>query len=345
MFSSWLASVELREPWFLTLALLAPVMYRFAVRLPANLTYSSLVLPNQGPGSIRTRLTPVPAWLLSLSVVCLSIAMSGPRSGDSTSVVKREGIAIMLVVDRSGSMDARDFVEGDYSVSRLDAVKGVLKGFIAGGDSGDGRPNDLLGVVAFGTYADGICPLTLDHGSLMAILDDLSVARSREESQTAVGEGLALAVERLREYPAKSKVVILLTDGVNNAGNISPQQASELARAQGVKVYTVGAGSTGVAPMPVRRESGRVVLRPVAVEIDERSLKSIAERTGARYFNARDARGLAETYRAIDALERSELTEIRYLQYEEHYAQLVFAALALIAAATLVAGTYLRRLP
>ena len=251
----------------------------------------------------------------------------------------------MLVVDRSGSMDARDFVAGDYSVSRLDAVKRALQTFVLGTRGSGGRPNDLVGVVAFGTYADGVCPLTLDHGNLMGIVDQLEVARERAESATAVGEGLALAVERLRAHPAQSKVVVLLSDGVNNAGIIAPLQAAELAATLDIKVYTVGAGSSGIAPMPVRTASGRTVLRPTPVEIDEDTLKRIAKRTGGRYFNARDADALTETYAEIDRLERSEITEIRYLQYREHYAWFVVTGLVLVLLSSLGAGTLLRRLP
>lgn len=336
---------ELRDPLFLAAGLLAPIVYLIASRLPASLTYSSLALANAAPRSLRARMSALPAIMLALATLCLAMAMAGPRTGDATSKVKREGIAIMLAVDRSGSMDARDFVKGDYSVSRLDAVKGALREFVLGGDTGAGRPNDLIGVVAFGTYADGICPLTLDHGNLIAIVNDLEVANVRSEAATAIGEGLALAVERLRAHPAQSKVVVLLTDGVNNAGEIEPLQAAELAAGLGIKVYTVGAGTTGVAPMPVRTRDGRTMLRPNAVEIDEPTLVRIAERTGGHYFNAKNAKGLDKTYAAIDRLERTEITEIRYLQYHEHYAFFVLVALTLIALAAISAGTVLRRLP
>ena len=336
---------EFRDPLFLAAGLLAPIIYLVARRLPASLTYSSLALADAAPRSLRVHLSVLPAAMLAFAALSLAIAMAGPRTGDATTKVKREGIAIMVVVDRSGSMDARDFVEGDHSVSRLDAVKRALREFVLGGDAGAGRPNDLIGVVAFGTYADGVCPLTLDHGNLIAIVEDLEVAAVQGEAATAVGEGLALAVERLRAHPAQSKVIVLLTDGVNNAGTIEPLQAAELAASLGIKVYTVGAGTTGIAPMPVRTLDGRTMLRPTAVEIDDATLVRIAERSGGRYFNAKNAQALLETYSAIDRLERTEITEIRYLQYHEHYAVFVLTALLLIALASLTAGTVLRRLP
>jgi Ca-activated chloride channel family protein len=179
----------------------------------------------------------------------------------------------------------------------------------------------------------------------MGIAADLEVAHLRTEAATAIGEGLALAVERLRAHPAQSKVIVLLTDGVNNAGEIEPLQAAELAAGLGIKVYTVGAGSSGIAPMPHRTVDGRTVLRPTSVEVDEATLQRIAEITGGRYFNAKSAEGLLETYAEIDQLERSEITEIRYLQYREHYPTLVIVALTLVATASLAAGTVLRRLP
>jgi len=340
-----IGDIEFREPLFLGLVFLAPLAFWLASRLSATIIYSSLRLPDRAPRSLRIRLAVMPAWLLAIGVACLSIALAGPRTGDATSIVKREGIAIMLVVDRSGSMNARDFVRDDVSVSRLDAVKSVLAQFVTGGEVGGGRPNDLIGVVAFGTYADAVCPLTVDHRNLVTILNELAVPKERSEGRTAIGDGLALAVERLRTYPAKSKVAIVLTDGVNNAGNLSALQAAELASSHGIKVYTVGAGSSGVAPMPMRDPTGRTFLVKQRVEIDEETLKRMAERAGGRYFNARDADGLAETYRAIDALERSELTEIRYLQYREHYPAFVGAALVLILVSTLAGSTVLRRLP
>jgi Ca-activated chloride channel family protein len=343
----WLSSgrFEFRDPLFLAVALLAPVVYLLATRLPSALVYSSLGLADAAPRSLRVRLSVLPALLLAAATLCLAVAMAGPRSGDATTKVRREGIAIMLVVDRSGSMDARDFVEDDYGVSRLDAAKAAMGKFVLGADQDAGRPNDLIGVVAFGTYADGVCPLTLDHGNLMSIVDRLQVAHQRSEAATAMGEGLALAVERLRAHPAKSKVIVLLTDGVNTAGDIQPLQAAELAAGLGIKVYTVGAGSSGIAPMPHYTSDGRTLLRPTRVEIDETTLQRIAERTGGRYFNAKNADGLLETYEEIDRLERSEITEVRYLQYREHYPSLVIIALALMALACIASSTFLRRLP
>lgn len=333
--------LELRDPIFLLVGLLAIPVYLLASRLPAAVTYSSLALVDRAPRSLRTRLASVPAGLLALAVLALAVALAGPRTGDATSKVHKEGIAIAMVVDRSGSMQARDFVEGDASANRLDVVKQVFRDFVQKPD----RRDDLIGLVTFARYADGACPLTSDHGNLLSILEQQEIVSEREEDGTAVGEGLALAVERLRHQEVRSKVAIVLTDGVNNAGNITPLQAAELAEQYGIKVYTIGAGRTGWAPVPVRLPGGAVALRRAFVEMDEDTLREIAERTGARYFHATDADALEQVIDEIDHLERSEIVEVRYLEYEPHYAGFVVAALALMLASSLLSGTWLRRLP
>jgi Ca-activated chloride channel family protein len=345
-----MADWELRDPWFLLVALLAPLVYYLAAgRNPATATYSTLSVLDGAARTWRVRLMPVPAILLALAVVAMALALGGPRIGDDQTRVRREGIAIVMVVDRSSSMNARDLVPEDTTRNRLDVVKELFRRFVEGDDdqsAGGGRPDDVLGLVAFAGYADGLCPLTLDHGNLMAVLDDLAIVTQRSEDGTAMGEGLALAVERLRKSPAKSKVAILLTDGVNNAGDITPAQAAELARAQDVKVYCIGAGTQGIAPYPARDPfTGRTVLRRTRVEIDEATLKAIAKTTAGRYFRATDAQSMAEIYRQIDELERTEITELRYLQYDERFGTCVAAALLLLAMAGLLNGTYFRRLP
>ncbi|MFP6624644.1 MAG: VWA domain-containing protein [Myxococcota bacterium] len=336
-----LGGFELRDPLFLLVGLLALPVYWLASRLPSVVTYSSLTLVDAAPRSLRSRLAWLPAVLLGLAVVALAIALAGPRTGEATSQVHREGIAIAMVVDRSGSMQARDFVEGDTSVNRLDVVKQVFRDFV----EKSGRVDDLIGLVTFARYADGACPLTGDHGNLLAILEQQEIVTDREEDGTAVGEGLALAVERLRHQEVRSKVVILLTDGVSNAGNITPLQATELAIRQGIKVYTIGAGHTGWAPVPVRLPGGSLALRRAFVEMDEATLREIAERTQARYFRAGDADALSEVIEEIDRLERSEISEVRYLEYEPHYAAFVIGAMVFMLTSSLLSGTWLRRLP
>jgi Ca-activated chloride channel family protein len=336
---------ELRDPLFLIVAVLAPLVYWLAVRMPAVLTYSSLALVDVAPRSSRARLAKLPALLLAAAALVLAVALAGPRTGSATSRIQREGIAIAMVVDRSGSMQARDFVRGDTSISRLDVVKDVFRAFVAGQGGTGGRPDDLIGLVVFARYADGLCPLTLDHGNLLSILADVEIVTEQAEDGTAIGEGLALAVERLRGVEVSSKVALLLTDGVSNVGDIDPLQAADLAAQHGIKVYAIGAGMTGYAPVPVQAPGGRTVLRQAYVQIDEETLRQIAKRTGGRYFHAADASGLTEVIEEIDRLERSDVSEVRYLTYEYHYAGWVGAGLLLMGSAAILSGTVLRRLP
>ncbi|MGE3166969.1 MAG: VWA domain-containing protein [Planctomycetota bacterium] len=346
---------ELRNPSLLALALAAPLVYWLASRASASVTYSDLRLFAGTPRSVRARLAKLPAALLAIAAAALAVAVAGPRVGDARTVVSREGIAIVMVVDHSGSMRALDFERDGQRVDRLAVVKEVFREFVLGGAAGKGRTDDLIGLVGFARYADGLCPLTLDHGSLVQILEDLEIAKGGDDG-TAVGEGLGLAVERLRRREDIQKVAILLTDGVSNAGDLDPLEAAELAVAHDIKVYCIGIGSTGFATFPeIDRTTGDVVVdaqgrplihpRAMRVELDEKTLKAIADRTGGRYYNARSTEALAEVYREIDQLERRKVTEVRFLQYEEKYPWFVGAALACLAFAGALGGTFLRRLP
>ena len=245
-----MTGLEFRDPFFLLLIVFTPFVFLLARRQPAVIRYSSLALLEAAPTSWRITLLPLPAGLWALASALVALALAGPQIGDATTQIQREGIAMMLVVDRSGSMNARDFVDDDRSIDRLDAVKSVLSTFLGQDGGGPGRPDDLIGLITFARYADSVAPLTLDHANLTSILDEVEVVNDPEEDGTAVGEGLALAVERLRRHPAKSRIVVLLTDGVSNTGDVSPAQATELASQYGIKVYAVGAGRTGQAPFP-----------------------------------------------------------------------------------------------
>ena len=346
---------EFRDPWFLLLLLLAPLVYYLMTRRStSSVTFSTLALLDLAPRSFRARFVNFPSVLLALAVAAMAVAMAGPRRPDEETRVRREGIAIAMVVDRSGSMQARDLVKNDISIDRLQAVKALFKQFVLGAavdeeiraNIGRGRPDDVIGLIAFARYADALCPLTLDHGNLINILDDVEIVTEQTEDGTALGEGLALAVERLRQHTARSKVAILLTDGVNNAGDISPEQAAELAQAHDVKVYCIGAGTRGMAPVPGRNPlTGQIVLQRMRVQIDEATLESIAQKTGGRYFRATDAKGLADVYKQIDELERTEIAELRFLQYDERYGLFAAGALGLIAAGGLLSQSLFRRLP
>lgn len=341
---SWLAQIELRQAWFLLAALLAIPVYRWSRRPPGRLTFSSLRLVPARP-SLRARLAFVPPLLLAGSIVSLSIALAGPRIGNRSSRLSKDGIAIMMVVDVSGSMRALDLSDGERERDRLTAVLDVFADFVSGVGDLPGRPNDAIGLVSFARYADSRCPLTLDHDTLVRIARSLEIVEDRAEDGTAIGDGLGLAVERLRESKARSRVVILLTDGVSNAGSDTPAAAAALARKAGIKVYTVGAGTNGLAPVRVEDPFGRSVLRQVPVEIDEATLRAIADETGGHYFRATDAEGLREVYAAIDRLERTSFEEDRLREFAEHYDVPLAIGLVLAALALLGEATLWRRLP
>ncbi len=342
-----MAEWELKDPWFLMLLLLVPLVHRLASRATSQLQFSSLQLLQGTPTSLRLRLSGLPAVLLSLAMALLVIALARPRSPQSETRVSREGIAIMMIVDQSSSMNARDLVEDDQSVNRLDVVKEVFLDFVYGtaGAAGKGRPDDLVGIVTFAGYADSVCPLTLDHGNLRSIVEQMQIVAEQSEDGTALGDGLGLAVERLRRSPAESRVAILLTDGVENAGVIPAAKAAELAAENDIRVYCIGAGTNGMAPVPMRGLFGGVTLVGQPVEIDEKTLQEIADRTGGKYFRAENRESLAEIYAEIDTLERTEVSELRYLQYSEHFSGFVMSGMMLIAIAAVLSGSVFRKLP
>jgi Ca-activated chloride channel family protein len=308
--------------------------------------FSSLALLPRRERSWRSRFAWVPDALLALATLALVVALAGPRIGERNSRVNREGIAIMMVIDRSGSMRALDLSTEDEERTRLDAVKQVFEEFVLGGDGLDGRPDDAIGLVAFAGYADTGCPLTLDHDALVGVARTIEIVEDRAEDGTAIGDGLGLAIERLRKSTARSRVAVLLTDGVNNSGDESPLGAADLASSQGIKVYTIGAGTTGVAPVRSRDPfTGRSVLRPMPVEIDEVTLREIARRTGGQYFRATDAEGLRDVYREIDRLERTKITEERWREYDEYFALFLAAGLGLATVAWVARGALFPRLP
>jgi|TARA_B100000315_G_scaffold73405_1_gene66984 Ca-activated chloride channel family protein len=342
----WFATVEFRQPELLWLVLVAIPIFFLSNHAPGRLVFSSLALiPSQQRG-LRERLAWLPDALLALAVVFLTVALAGPRIGERYSRIHREGIAIMMVMDISGSMQALDLSTEDGERTRLMAVQDVFESFVLGGDGLPGRPDDAIGLVNFAGYADTAVPLTLDHENLTAIARDLEIVSERSEDGTAIGDALGLAVERLRGSQAESRIAVLLTDGVHNAGVESPAAAAELARSMAIKVYTIGAGTTGLAPVRTQDPfTGRSVLRAMAVEVDETTLKEIAERTDGRFFRATDAEGLQDVYAEIDRLTRSSLTEERFRQFYELFTIPLAIGLALAAIGWVSRGGLLVRLP
>ncbi len=334
-------NVEWTEPWYALLGLVAVPVWLLVRRAPGRVVYSSLrVLPARA-STWRTRLAWLPDALLALAIVALAIAMAGPRRGERDARVRRDGIAIAMVVDTSSSMAALDLSEGGVERTRLDAVKQVFEQFALG------RPDDAIGLVSFARYADTRSPLTLDHGNLVVAARQLQLTPGRtKEDGTAIGDGLALAVERLASSPAKSKVAIVLTDGEDNASQVSPEEAAGLARDEGIKVYTIGAGTNGVAPVRLTDpDTGQSELVQVPVSIDDDLLTDMAETTGGAYFRATDAEALRKVYDRIDTLERTELTETRFHEYAEYFDRLVALGLVLAALGLALRASVFRRAP
>lgn len=338
--------LELTEPWFLLFAVLALPAWWWARGSAGRVVFSSLAALPTGARSVRVRLSWLPDVMFALAVVAMAIAAAGPRTGDRNSRIRRDGIAIMMAVDRSSSMMALDLSEDKRERTRLDAVKQVFEAFVVGDGELRGRPDDAIGLVAFAAHADTRSPLTLDHDNLITAARQLELVGMGEEGEdgTAIGAGLALAVERLRQSPLPSKVIVLLTDGKQTVFEIDVDAAIEEAVAAGIRVYTVGAGTNGVAAVRVDRGFGPELVQ-VPVEIDEDLLRKIAARTGGEYLRATDAAALRKIYQRIDSLERSKIEEVKFLRYRLHYRPFLLLAMALIAAAALLRSTILRRLP
>lgn len=321
-----------QHPWFLLLLLGLPffVWRFFRNRREEGVLYSSLTVGFGVRPTLRQRLRWLPNLFLLCSYVLLVVAFARPRVGREQTIVNTEGIAIELVVDRSGSMQALDFqIDGNH-VDRLSALKNVASKFVLGDpddeeDSLGGRVSDLLGLVIFAGYADSVTPLTMDHAYLMSQLNQTQIVNERSEDGTAIGDAISLAVEKLSTLESRqengsveSKIIILLTDGENTAGEIEPVQAAELAAALGIKIYTVGMGTKGRAPFPVRRTaSGQVLVQYQMVNIDEDTLREIASKTEGKYFRATDTSSLEEIYAEIDQLEKTKIESESFVDYKE----------------------------
>ena len=313
--------------WWLLLLAAVPLAWWASrrVRRRSTIAYpSAAALRAAGSSPVaRTRWLPLALRLTALALLAVCIAR--PIRANEQTRVFVEGIAVEIVVDRSSSMLAMDFQKDGKRADRLTALKDVAGRFVLGGDGLAGRQGDLIGLIAFARYADSTCPLTLDHEYLVQVLEGTEVAGTRAEDGTAIGEAVALAAERLREASdrggdlpkPKSKAIILLTDGENNAGDIPPMTAAEICKTYGITLYAVGMGTIGEAPYPVQTPFGGRQLMPVPVKIDEKLLKEMASATGGQYFRATDTRSLAQIYETIDRLEKTTTEQRRYLQYRD----------------------------
>lgn len=339
--------LEFREPLFLFLSLLAIPLYFAMRRSGGRIRFSSLELWPKKSRSFRAKTSFIPPLLLSLSFVAFCVTLAGPRIPGGVIHQHREGISMMMVIDKSGSMAALDMSTKDKEEDRLEALKDVLREFIKGnGGTLKGRYDDAIGVVSFASFPDSDCPLTLDHVTLMQLIEDLQIVSDRNESGTAIGDALGLSIERLRESKSASKVIVLLTDGVNNTGYEDPLESARMAAQFGIKVYTIGIGTNGFAPVRLTDPfTGRTVMRQMPVELDEEMLTQIAETTGGMYFRATNREGLESIYEKIDQLEKTKISEDRTTHYDEKYFWSLALALFLACFGIVLRWTYYRRMP
>ena len=328
------------HPYFLLLLLLLPLLAWLKGRRgrPPAFLYSSVRLVEGLTRARRSRAGAFLAALRWLVLISFIVALAQPRLMKSQTTVKASGIDIVAALDLSGSMISEDFVVHGERINRFNMARSVLKGFI------DERPNDRIGLVVFAVQAFIAAPLTLDHDYLQENLDRLGIGTINAD-QTAIGDALTTALNRLRDLKAKSKIVILMTDGQNNAGKIEPLIAAQAAQALGVKVYTIGIGERGMAPMPVFMNGRKVGYRNVPVDVDEDTLQKIAQMTGGKYYRADNAERFREIYAEIDKLEKTEAIINKYTQFQELFPWFVSCGLALLLVEVALGQTVFRRLP
>lgn len=303
---------------------------------PATLTYSAAGLARDLPRSWRVTLRPVLTAMRLLAIAMIVVALARPQIVQGQETIKGEGVDIALALDISGSMAALDF----QPANRLQAAKQVIADFVAE------RPYDRIGLVVFASEAFSQAPLTLDRNSLGRSLAQIELATDMNlDDGTAIGLGLANAANMLVNSDAKSKVVILLTDGVHNAGEIDPLTAAEAAKSLGVKVYTIGAAKPGQVPVPVQDLFGDTQIAYQESQIDEQVLRQVADITGGRYFRAEDTRDLQAIYDAIDKLEKSQVEVQVFNRYQELAGWLMVPALLVLLVELALSQTVFRRLP
>ena len=334
------------EPWVwaLLLLLLLPLLWFLWRRQNRRsaLHFSDLTTLRAAGGTWPRRLRMVLPILRMAALLCLVVAVARPQRPDESSQIYAEGIAIQMVVDTSSSMRDTDLSPPGRKMMRLDVVKDVFRRFVLGDDELPGRPNDLIGMVRFALYADSVCPLTLDHDALEEVLSQTHIVKRRDEDFTAIGDALALAVERLKDlkrttgsgqqYTVTSRVIILLTDGENNKGMITPEKAGEMAATFGIKVYTILAGT------------GRVrgwFREPV----DDRVLRQIADQTGGKYFHANNRESLEHVYAEIDQLEQTKTEERRFTYWGELSQPWLLTAFICLCVQGFLDSTRLRKIP
>ena len=314
--------MEFANPqWFWALLILPIVIglyfYRYFAHRQATISFSSLALLEDLPGNWKAHLHWLQATSLWLGIGFLIVALARPQERLTTVERNAEGIDIVLVLDISTSMRAEDL-----KPNRFEAARNVAKNFV------DKRNSDRIGLVAFAGKSFTVVPPTLDYRLLKSLLDDLEMGAI--EDGTAIGMGIATAINRLKESEAESKVIILLTDGQNNAGEIDPVTAADLAATYGIKIYTIGAGTRGTAPYPIQDPIFGRRYQNIQVNIDEKMLTEVANLTGGKYFRATDSEQLENIYAEIDQLEKSKVEELIYTDYKDLYARYLGLSIAFI---------------
>ena len=334
MFFDYFNNTSFAMPVFFWLGLLLPVMIFFYWK-NNNLNLASIKVPSiknfSGLASFRTSIRHLPFVLRLLALAALIIAMARPQTKSDEQQAEGEGVDIVLCIDVSGSMTAQDFVP-----NRMEAAKKVASDFIGR------RLTDRIAIVIFSGESFTQCPLTTDRAVLKSAVE--SIRNGLLEDGTAIGDGLSTSVDRLRSSKTKSKVIILLTDGENNGGLIGPDNAKEIAKAFGIKVYTIGVGTEGFAPFPIKTPMG-VIMQQQKVTIDEKLLTAIASETGGKYFRAKDNAGLEGIYTEINELEKSKVEITTLTRYTEKFFPFIMAALALLLLEIVLRFTLLRKFP
>ena len=328
-----------KDPAILLNLLWIPVFALLLLRLKKDpaIKFSSSALIEGIKPTFKVRFRNIVIVLRALAIALFIIALARPQSVLEGSKTVSEGVDIVLVLDTSTSMLAEDFRVGSQRMNRFDVVREVVKEFIGK------RKDDRVGMVAFAARAYTVCPLTTDYGWLNENLDRVKIGMI--EDGTAIGSAIASACNRLRTSKTKSKVVILLTDGVNNAGTISPLVAAEAARALKIKIYTIGVGTKGLVPYPFKDVYGRVVYQKIPIEIDEEVLKRIAGLTGGKFYLASDTETLRKIYDDINRLEKSNIEHFGYREYNELFPFFLIPGLILMMLEILLANTLFMRVP
>jgi Ca-activated chloride channel family protein len=332
--SEYLNTISFASPGLLWLALLLPAMIVWYVKNNngqlAGLKVSSLK-SFQGINSWKNLFRHIPFVCRLLAIAFIIIALARPQTKSDEQQAEGEGVDIVLCIDVSGSMTAQDFTP-----NRMEAAKAVAANFV------EQRLTDRIGIVIFSGESFTQCPLTTDKAVLKSAIEN--IRNGLLEDGTAIGDGLSTGIDRLRSSKSKSKVIILLTDGENNGGLIGPDNAKEIAKAFGVRVYTIGVGTEGYAPYPEKTELG-VVMRQQKVTIDEKLLKAIAGETGGKYFRAKDNAGLENIYKEIDNLEKSKVEISTITRYTEKFFPYVMIALAFLLLELVLRFTIFKKFP